>query len=307
MAVAFREKVRRLRDTFTVLFENEMLLRGPGRIFDAVADEFETNAPREIFTWIAGMTGLEEWLGERKLADMKAYEIEVQPRKFENGIVMRREDIDDDRFQMYIRQIQEMAEDYNRKRRAQIVELLENGEDATAFDGNPFFGERTNDQGQVQTNLTTNGAMDANTFYEVKKKMQRLKNDAGKFYNIRPDTLIIGPELEQEADALFKNLFATRHYDGSSGRNNDNLAFGMIPEGNIIVDPYMDESTNFYLVDSTKPLKPVFSTVRDQPEMQMLGPESDFYKMNDKLYWGIRTRYEITYGVWMPIHKVTTS
>jgi phage major head subunit gpT-like protein len=310
MAVSRREKLRRLRDAFTVLFEDGMLLTGEGRLYQALADEIVTNAPREIFTWLAGFQGMEEWVGERTLSDMKTYEIEVQPKKYQGALTLDRDDFDDDRFGMYIRQVQQMAEEYNRLRRRLIAELLKNGENSDPiYDGEPFFGDRTNEFGRLQSNLTENAALDVDTFYEVFEKMETLRNDADKLYNIKPDMLITSPAQRQAVDSLFKNIGAQRVYDGNAtpaDRNNDNLLFGMIPEGNILIDPYL-EGDDFYLVDSSTILKPILSTVRDQLETDTVGPGSEFAFKNDAYLWGIRARFEVTYGVWMPIHKVTVA
>lgn len=301
-----RQILTRLRENFNVLFQDELYQTGPGRLFEVLAMEVDSQSPKEVFNWLGGFAKVERWLGERTLADFKAYDLEVVNELYEATIRVQRTDIEDDApFLMYENEIAQLAEEYFRARRRQIADLMNDGENIEAFDGQGFFSDtHPVTGGGTQSNITA-GAFDGPTMDAVIEKMELLTDEGGRPLEIQPDTIIMGPKNRANARVFFQELNVARNFDGSDVPG-VNEYFGLISPDRVIIDRHI-EGEDYYLYDSSISLKPVIVSNRVAPEIERHEEGSDHAFKNDEFLYGLRSRWGMSVGLWQPIHKVTVA
>lgn len=301
-----RQILSRLRENFNVLFQDELYQRGPGRLFEVLALETDSQSPKEVFNWLGGFPKVRRWIGERSLADFKAYDLEVVNELYEATLRVLRTDIEDDQpFLMYENEISQLAEEYFRARRRQIADLLNEGESITSFDGQPFFSDTHPVQGGGTQSNITDGAFDGPTMDTVIEKMELLTDEGGRPLEIQPDTIILGPSQRAAARNFFQTLNVARTFTGEQTPG-VNEYFGLISPDRVIIDRHI-EGNDYYLYDSSLALKPVIVSNRVAPEIERLEEGSEHAFKNDEFLYGLRSRWGMSVGLWQPIHKVTVA
>ena len=74
-----------------------------------VAMELKSSGSEEVYGWLSTLPQMREWLGDRVLEAVSKSDYVIKNRKFEATIVVRREDIEDDRLGICGPQLRIMA------------------------------------------------------------------------------------------------------------------------------------------------------------------------------------------------------
>jgi phage major head subunit gpT-like protein len=107
---------------------------------------------------------------------------------------------------------------------------------------------------------------------------------------VQPDELVMGEafpggETNLCYDGQF--FFDTDHVVDFADATSDQKSNHMAGSG-----------TAWYLLDTSKPLKPFIFQDRLAPELKFLGPNSDQGFTHDKVSWGVKRRNAAGYGLW---------
>lgn len=240
---------------------------------------------------------LREWIGERAMGTAEAKVINVKNKTYEASIGVKREDIEDDRTGIYEPRIMGLADAYNRGRKRDGLAMLTGGNainiDAPTFDDVAFFSASHAVGGvapATQSNITV-GALDVAALAAARKTMRQLVNHLGEPLEIEPNLLIVGPELEATCEAIFKKEYL------SGGESN--LDYQRIPYR---VVNSLGSSNRWFLVDTTKALKPLIWQPRREPKFEKLTTGSAYTMFTNRFFYGTSARYAYGYGAWQTIH-----
>jgi len=284
---------------FKAAFAEELSKRGEGEIIDAAAMKTRSKSKVVEYDWLNAFDELREWVGEREIANMAVESHTIASVKYESSMVVDRVDVESDSLGLYGPKVGSMVEGYFRKRRSLMADLFTNGATAgnTSYDGVTFFNAShpSDGNGAVQSNLSTSTALTGANFDVVRLAMETLVDHRGNPMDIQPDTLVISPALRATA----RNIFGMATDFGNSNAG-DNPYFGAVK---VIVEPYLS-GTTWYLLDTSKALKPFILQDADDLELSTLNSAQDeFVIMNDAFFYGTRSRFGMGYGLWQLAHR----
>ncbi|MCY1280301.1 Mu-like prophage major head subunit gpT [compost metagenome] len=118
--------------------------------------------------------------------------------------------------------------------------------------------------------------------------MKQFRDEEGRSLNITPNVLLVGPALEDMARALLT--------DGKLADDKPNPYKGT---AELVVDGRIESDTAWFLLDTTKPIKPFIYQPRKKPVfVQQINPESDDVYNLKKYKFGAEARAAAGYGFW---------
>ncbi|MGD1001861.1 MAG: Mu-like prophage major head subunit gpT family protein [Candidatus Brocadiia bacterium] len=259
MAVVNAATLEALWVSFNTIFQ-QTLERTKTRI-DDIASAVPSSTRIEHYP-VAALTGrMREWVKDRVIQDLAAFEASVRNLTFEHTIGVPREDIEDDVTGAYALAIQQQAALGVLEPWLQVQDELGVGAfaESVGFDGVPFFSSSHVWQGMKgaagapQSNLTT-AYLSAAAVYAGIKQMSTFVGPDGIVLLVQPTHFLFSPALEQAVDQLFNVPLA------NSSQISQTL-YGKFPKENQIKMP-MWTGNQWMMLDCSKPIKPVVNQVR---------------------------------------------
>lgn len=258
---------------------------------------FETRSKAKIdeFNWWGDLPDLEEWKGDRFLAGIEAFKLQVSTKRWASGLRLFQDDIDDDNIGLTPAAIAELARKAKTHRFRHMMRGIINGFDGTAFpetgnglayDG-AFFFSTTHATGsnKLTTALSTAALESAELLLESQTSF-----DLSEPLDIMGTHLIVGPKLASTATKLMTQEYLT---GGES-----NYLKGRYT---VVVSPLLRGTYDDYwfLADLSKPIKPMlFKLVDDISTSAVLGDKGG---NNDsvprfqrgEVWFGAEARYNV--------------
>ena len=281
---------------------------------DKLSIEFDSNSAVEDYAWLGTPGGLKEVKGEKKAETPAEYFYQLRNREFEGGLNIPRKDIERDK----TNQIMAQVGDFGTRCAGHWMELLSALQLAgdgtslgTCYDGKNFFsathGER---KSGTQKNLLTSSTISelsivlktAPTPAEAIKAilgvithMLAIKDDQGYPMNSNAREFLV-----MTAPALWKWLVpAISNATISSG--DTNTIMSLKADGfniSLTANPLLDYTEEFDVYRTDAPLKPFIRQSEIPLEIDVLGPGSEHYRLNNQMKVGGYTRRAVGYGRW---------
>lgn len=207
-----------------------------------------------------GMGAFGDWTKRATSLDKVAYqklssglERKYRHEAFTSGFMVERELYDDDQY----RQLSKMPQALARACRATVekdaISILQDGFTEVGYDGVPLFSNAhplLDNAGMLGKNLVY-GALTRDNLKAAIKLMRETVDEAGNLIQLKPDTLIIPPELEDTALRILESnlLPGTNNNDTNEYITNKNMK--------IVVMDYLGATaggsdTAWFLQDSTR-------------------------------------------------------
>lgn len=258
--------------------------------YQKIAMEVPSTTSENQYQWLGEVPGMKEWVDERTLEDLKAWDYTIKNKDWESTIAVDRNAIEDDQLGIIRPRVMSLAVAAKTHPDELVFSLLAQGFSQTCFDGQYFFDtDHPLADGSTQSNKITL-ALDATGLKTALATLRRLKGWTGRPLNLKATHLVVPPELEWTAREL---LQAERDASGAT-----NILRGAIP--NIIVSPYLADTNNWFVLDASKPVKPLIFQMRKRPEfVSMDDPkQSETVFMRKKYLYGVDARYNVGYGLY---------
>ena len=236
---------------------------------------------------------LRRWDGERKVVNGKAYDYRVTAEKFELTMGIPVEEIEDDNIGAYNHLVMDMGEQTALWPDDLAFEGLLAGETELAFDGLPFFSNsHALKSGSAIDNLHASTALTKDNVAAIIELMMGYVGEDGRSLRVKPNLLVVPPALQEEGLAIVfgSNTAAAGITNTMQGR----LQLAVYPE--LGASAGGSDST-WYLMDTTRSVKPLVFVERSAPEMTFKNAASDdnvFW--DDEVVFGVRARGAIGYG-----------
>lgn len=258
--------------------------------YKKIALEIRSSTIVTDYAWIADLPSMKEWVGDRTLKELSASSYTIRKKDWEATIKVHRDHLVYDNLGIIKPQIQSLAESVSIHYNQMIFNLLESN--STCFDGKNFFAQDHAVGSQSFSNKGTK-ALSQEAFLEARKEMRGLCNHEGVPLGIRPNLLVVPPELESTA---LKILKAQNLENGSS-----NITYGMCE---LLVCDYLKSDSAWYLFDTSRSIKPFILQVNKAPEFSALDkPENDRNFMRKEILYGVDTEDNAGYGMWQLAYK----
>jgi len=237
---------------------------------------------------------MREWIGDKVVKVLEAFKYTIVNRSFEATVAVKRDDIEDDNLGIYGPQAQQAGWSAKQLPDELVFELINGGFKNDCYDGQYFF-DTDHPVGDTSVSNKGTAALTASTQAEViatygaaRTAMMSQKDEEGRPLNIVPDTLLVPPALEAVALTIMNN---ERLEDGKANPYKGTAT--------VVVGTRLSSSTAWFLLDTSKPIKPFIYQERKAPVfVSQTGEENDDVFMRGEFKFGAEARANAGYGLW---------
>lgn len=244
----------------------------------------------ETYGWMDMIRPMREWVGSRVIESMSASVYTLTNREFEKTIGVFRPHIETDSLGIYNPRFQ-MLGNVSAKWPDQLLKArIQGGTTGTTFDGVPFFSaSHPLDPAGVQSNNFTTTPLTPTNFNVVRAAMMSYKGADGESLGVTPNLLVVPPQLGKDA----RDIVNASNLAGGATNSQQGLAEA------VELSELSNQPSTWYLVDTTKPVKPFVFQQRIAPQFDYLdGPLSDNVFHRNEFLYGVRASGEVGYGLW---------
>lgn len=258
-----------------------------------------SSSSQNDYKWLSKFPRMRKWIGDKSVKALEAFGYTIVNDDWEATVEVDRNDIDDDQLGIYAPQAKMAGESAKQLPDDIVFELVDKGFANKCFDGQNFFDAdhpvtgvdgvvaSVSNTGLKALSIDTTAKARA-SFGAARTAMKKFKDDEGHLLNIKPDVLLVPPALEDIANAL---VTADRLEDGKT-----NLYKGT---ATVVVDARLSSDTAWFLLDTSKPIKPFIYQERRAPVfVQQTNPEAEDVFNRKKFKFGAEARAAGGYGFW---------
>ena len=237
---------------------------------------------------------MREWIGEREIQALAAYDYLIKNKKFEMTIGVPRDDIEDDKYGVYTPLFSNMGEAAALHPDELVFGAMMEGFTAKCYDGLSFFNE-AHKVGKETYSNRSNKKLSRESYMEARAAIMSIKGDKGKSLKLVPDLLVVSPALEEAA----KLILEADQIDGTT-----NVLKGT---AKLHVEPALAEHKDYwFLLCTNRFLKPFIYQLRKKIKFVSLTKETDENVfMLDEFLYGADGRSNAGYGFWQMAYGST--
>lgn len=108
-------------------------------LYEKVAMVVPSSTSQNDYKWLGEVPMMTEWLGNRRIQDLKAYSYTLINQEWANGITLHKNEIADDQLGMFTYLVRALAEQAANHINQQVFALLPQGFTTVCYDGQYFF------------------------------------------------------------------------------------------------------------------------------------------------------------------------
>lgn len=263
-------------------------------VWSKLAMKVTSTTAQNDYAWLANFPKMRKWIGEKHVKSLEGYKYSIINDDFESTIEVRRNDIEDDNLGIYGPQAANAGFSAAQLPDEIVMDLVNNSFTNLCFDGQFFIDTDHAVAGASVSNKLTavlshaTVATAAASYGAARTMMKKFKDDEGRPLNVSPNILLVGPALEDVARAL---LISDRLEDGKANPYKGTAE--------LVVDARITSDTAWFLLDTSKPVKPFIYQERKAPVfVQQTSTDSeDVFKRGNFLF-GVEARAAGGYGFW---------
>ncbi|SFM68193.1 Mu-like prophage major head subunit gpT family protein [Thermodesulforhabdus norvegica] len=110
--------------------------------WERIATRVPSTTKQNDYKWLGSFPMLREWIGERQVRNLAAYDYSIKNKNFESTVGIDRDDIEDDNLGVYVPMIEQLADSAKKHPDMLVFGLLKNGFTEKCYDGKPFFSDQ---------------------------------------------------------------------------------------------------------------------------------------------------------------------
>jgi phage major head subunit gpT-like protein len=258
----------------------DMAFARAATITDQIATTIQSESTEEKYDWLSPAPKMREWLGDRRMDELRAYSQTIVNKEWSNGLRIAANDIRDDKLSIVRPRINALADEAAYHQEELLVNLLVGGFTQTCYDGQYFFDTDHSDGGSAsQSNKGTTALSTAGAFDAAVQSMLERTDENGEPIRVTPRTLVVGPKLRATALGLLEAEVL------ASGATNTNFHAVSLVISQRLVGTYDDYW--FLIGEGAGGMKPLI--------LQQREPVS-FIAQDDLVSEGYFNRKEFRYG-----------
>ena len=276
--------------------------------WDQVATPMPSATEQNTYAWMAQLPRMRPWLGERTARSIAVHPYTLVNGDWEETVEVPRNKILDDTYGVFAPLMASLGEAAKKWEDEMLRPVIEAGNTTLTFDGQNFFDPahpidvNFPDYG-TQSNIFSTASGDARlltpeNFAYVRQKMRKFKGESNRAMNIRPTVLMVPPALEQMAKIVLETEFianATQAGVTVVGPQT-NIFKG---DCKIIVNAELTSDTAWYLLDTSKAIKPFLVQRRQAPVFVPLTSPTDPNVYRKKIFeYGVDARGAAGFTLW---------
>ena len=242
--------------------------------YERIATVVPSTTASTDYKWLGQMPQMREWIGEREIQSLSAYNYGVYAPMFAN--------------------IGEAAAEHPD---VLVFDALKAGFKENCYDGKPFFAQdhaSGKDGKQTVSNMTTE-KLSTDAYVEARAAMMGLLGDQGKSLNIVPNLLVVSPANEK----MGRLILEADQIEGTT-----NVLKGTAEL--LVVTELADQPDYWFLLATQKALKPIIYQKRKPIKLtSKTNDNDDTVFMKDQFIWGADGRSNAGYGFWQMAYGST--
>lgn len=263
-------------------------------VWDKIAMKVPSTTGQNDYAWLSAFPKMRKWVGEKAVKSLEAFKYTITNFPFEATIAVKRDDLEDDNLGIYGPQAQMAGFSAKQWPDELIMDLVNGGFTNLCYDGQYFFdvdhvvaGASVSNKSALALSVATQAAVIA-SYGAARTAMMSFKDDEGRPLNITPDVLLVPPALEAIALAIVNN-----------DRLDDGKANPYKGTAKVVVDARLTSATAWFLIDTTKPVKPFIFQERKAPVfVSQTSEENDDVFNKAEFKFGAEARGNAGYGLW---------
>lgn len=264
-------------------------------VYDQMVTVLPSDASDEDYAWLGDASNIQEWKDELEQGTISEYNFSITNKKYGDKLFIDADLLDDEKYGQVIQKARGLGQAVARFIGKTVTEKLVAGFSTACYDGQYFFSSTHNESGSNQSNTNTS-ALDATSLKAAMTAFYKTTDDKGNRMGLRPDTIVIPPDLEWTAKTLINGTVVT----GTADAPALNTLKGIL---NIIVDPNLTDTNNWYLMRLSDSPRPLIWQNRMNP--QLMGPYYDEEK--DGWKFMLKFRGAVGYGRWQSAYGVAVT
>lgn len=285
--------IQALQTSFSTIFKGAY--RDTPTFWARLATRVNSSTKTNTYGWMQRLLAMRKWVGPRVIQNMQAKSYLLENEPYEATLGVDRDEIEDDQLGLFDARVAELARVGARLPDQLVLEALLAGETNLGFDGSAFFATDHNlDPAGNQSNLITQLFTPAGWAF-ARATMQSYTGEDGRPLGANPNLVVIPPEYEFMA----KHIFNAESAPGGGS----NVQKG---EAGYLVIPELAGSTDWYVLDTSAPIKPlIFQDRRPVQLVSKTAVTDDNVFMLREFLWGVDGRGAAGYGPWWLAIKST--
>lgn len=303
MAVINSDTISALFTNFRVIYQDAFMAYEARVPYERYATVVPSNTLTESYNWFGTVPKMQEWTDTARFVGLSDFTYEITNKHYQAGIEVDRDTLADDRYNVIKPRVQQLAQEAARwPSELVLTTLVANG---LAYDGQNFFdtdhGESGTSQVNTQTGTGTTLAQVRADFITARTAMMRITDDQGRPMGVMPDLVIIPPDLQD----VFEQLVATNSPGGSTTLALTNTLSKAV---DILVDPNLADTNNWFLLHTRGPIKPMIFQMREAPEFLSQDSMTDENAFNRRFFrYSVHMRGNSGFGPWQLAQRVTNT
>ncbi len=267
------------------------------KAFDSVESNYEkiaTTVPSATgetnYKWLGQIPQMREWIGDREIQNLSAYDYTLKNKKFEMTVSVPRDDIEDDQYGVYTPLFSNMGEAAAQHPDILCFDALKAGFSEKCYDGKPFFAEDhpSGKGGRKTVSNLSHDRLDADSYEAARTAVMSITGDKGKSLNLVPNLLVVSPANEKAARLILK----ADQINGTTNVLKDTAEL-------LVATELADAPDAWFLLCTNRFLKPIIFQKRKAIKMTSLTKYDDANVfMRDEFIWGADGRSNAGYGFW---------
>ncbi len=239
---------------------------------DQIATDAPSNTETTTYAWMCQIPRMKKWLSERQMESLASYSYSLTNEDWELSVKVPRNKIDDDQYGVFKPVFGSYGEAAAKWGDDMVLEVLEAAEDTLCFDGQNFFDDShpidPHDASKgTYDNLLTGTALTPENYASTRRAMRMFKGDNNRPLGVRPTLLVVPTALEDKARRILESdELATNSQEGSTivGAQT-NIYKG---SAKLLVIDDLTDADDWYLMDTSRVVKPFVKQVRKAPDFQ---------------------------------------
>lgn len=262
--------------------------------YQKVATTVPSTTGEQDYKWLGQMPRMKEWIGEREVQSLAAYDYSIKNKSFEMTVGVPRDDIEDDKYGVYSPLFSNMGEAAALHPDELVFGALMNGFAEKCYDGKTFFATDHKMGENTYSNKGT-AELSAESYEAARAAIMSIRGDKGKSLKLVPDLLVVPPSLEKEARLIL---------EADQVNSTTNVLKGT---AKILVEPELAEHPDYwFLLCTNRFLKPIIFQERKKIKFTSLTKETDQNVfLNNEFVYGADGRSNSGYGFWQMAYGST--
>lgn len=261
-------------------------------VHEKLAMVVQSASPEETYSWLKALPRLREWVGPRVIHGLEAAGFTIRKKDWEATIAVTRDEVQFDKLNLVRPRIMELARSGAAHYIELLVELLAGGFATSCWDGQYFFDtdHPVGGVGNYPVRSVSNkgtAALAPDAYGAALAAVMQFTDDAGKPLAIRPTHLVHGPVNASMA----KRILTAELIEGESNIHRGTTEALLLPE--------LGSSTAWFLMDLSRPLKPlILQIVKGVELVAQDQPNDENVFMRKEFRYGVDCQDNAGYGLW---------